>query len=326
MALWTTLKEKLKGVTERWGESIASLFSGKALDEAFWDELEERLLAGDVGIDTTTSLLEEMRRGAMERRIGDTGELRGAFTELLISRLQKIPGMGQPLPSRGNPSVVLLVGVNGNGKTTTAGKLAALASAEGRRVILAGADTYRAAAGDQIRIWGERAGVRTVIQTMGSDAAAVVYDAIQAARSSGADLVIADTAGRLHTKHNLMEELRKVQRIALREAGEDVTETFLVLDAVTGQNALRQAEVFHASLSLTGIVLTKYDSTAKGGILLGVAERFQLPIRYVGLGEGIEDLQLFDPQAFVRTLFSDKDHDQKPSLPGDPSPSLRGRP
>ncbi len=313
MALWNTLKEKLKGVTERWGNGIASLFSGKALDESFWDDLEEKLLAGDVGFDATTALLSEMRQCATERRIHDTGELREAFTELLVARLQKIPGMGQPLPSQGNPSVVLLVGVNGNGKTTTAGKLAAQASAEGRRVILAGADTYRAAAGDQIRIWGERTGVRTVTQTMGSDAAAVVYDAIQAARSAGADLVVVDTAGRLHTKHNLMEELRKIQRIALREAGENATETFLVLDAVTGQNALRQAEVFHNSLSLTGIVLTKYDSTAKGGILLGVAEQFQLPIRYVGLGEGIADLQVFAPQTFVQALFSDKEHGQDPS-------------
>ncbi len=318
MALWNTLKEKLKGVTERWGSGIASLFSGKTIDESFWNELEEKLLAGDVGFDATMALLSEMRQCAAERRLRDTGELREAFTDLLTLRLQKIPRMGAPLPSRGTPSVVLLVGVNGNGKTTTAGKLAALASAEGRRVVLAGADTYRAAAGDQIRIWGERAGVRTVTQTMGSDAAAVVYDAIQAARSSGADLVVVDTAGRLHTKHNLMEELRKVQRIALREAGEDVTETFLVLDAVTGQNALRQAEVFHQSLSLTGVVLTKYDSTAKGGILLGVAEQFQLPIRYVGLGESINDLQLFDPQTFVQALFSEKEHDRHVSSSSSP--------
>jgi fused signal recognition particle receptor len=213
------------------------------------------------------------------------------------------PLNGAPLRLAGKPSVVLLAGVNGSGKTTTAGKLASQFIRAGNRVVLAAADTYRAAAIDQLKTWGERCGARTVSHGMGSDPAAVVFDAIRSAKADGAELVIADTAGRLHTRHNLMEELKKVARVVEREAGPGNAEFLLVIDAVMGQNAFQQAKVFGEALPLTGIVLTKYDNTAKGGVILSVVNELGLPVRYVGLGEKVEDLALFHPREFIEALL-----------------------
>lgn len=242
------------------------------------------------------------------RRLRETPGARNVpALELFGKQLEEIfknnPLNGAPLRHDASPGVVLLAGVNGSGKTTTAGKLASQLSKAGKSVVLAAADTYRAAAIEQLAAWGEKARVRLVSHGPGSDPAAVVFDAIRSAKSSGADFVIADTAGRLHTRHNLMEELRKVARVVDRETSGGTSEYLLVLDAVMGQNGFQQARLFGESLPLTGIVLTKYDNTSKGGVILSVVHELGLPVRYVGLGEGIEDLALFRPADFVEALL-----------------------
>lgn len=303
MGLWNGFISKVKNVTNKWSQGVSNLFSDSPLTEEFWEELEENLLLGDVGIEATESLLADLRQISVDRRIAHTIELKSAFAELLISRLEEIPGMGAPLGLSGAPSVVLLVGVNGSGKTTTAGKLASLFQSEGRSVILAAADTYRAAAIEQLKAWGERAGVRVVASSHGSDSAALVFDAIQAAKASRTDVVLVDTAGRLHTKVNLMDELSKVYRVVSRELEGEPSETLLVLDAVMGQNGFAQASVFGKAAPLTGVILTKFDNSSKGGVALSIAQKLRLPIRYVGLGEGIEDLELFRPREFIGALL-----------------------
>jgi len=245
-----------------------------------------------------------LRQEARKSNIKDASALKEKFVDLIVRKLEEIPGMGKPIETKNKPAVVLLVGVNGSGKTTTAAKLASKFTSEGKKVLLAAADTYRAAAIDQLKVWGEKIGVRVVAHDVGGDPAAVIYDAIESAVASDADMVIADTAGRLHTKHNLMEELKKVKRVVERRLPDEPSESLLVLDAVMGQNAFCQAEVFNEALSLTGVILAKYDNTAKGGIILAVAQKMSLPIRYVGLGEGSEDLELFEPRSFVEALLS----------------------
>ena len=303
MAFWNSFVDKLKNTTNKWTQSVSNLFSDSPLTDAFWEELEEMMVLGDVGIDCTESLLSDLRQVSLDRRIAHTMELRDAFADLLIQRLESVPGMGSGLNIDSVPSVIMLVGVNGSGKTTTAGKLASQFKAMGNEVILAAADTYRAAAIEQLKAWGERAGVRVVAQPHGSDSAAVVFDAIQAAKASRSRVVIADTAGRLHTKQNLMEELAKVRRIVARETENGPAEVLLVLDSVIGQNGLAQAEAFNKAVPLTGVVLTKFDNTAKGGIVISIADRLKLPIRYIGLGEGINDLGPFDARGFVQSLL-----------------------
>ncbi|HHZ05140.1 MAG TPA: signal recognition particle-docking protein FtsY [Acetomicrobium hydrogeniformans] len=304
MAFFDALKEKLQNVKKGW-LGLGSLFApGKKIDESFWDGLEEQLLLGDVGVDLTDELVAELRQEAKKSNIKDASALKEKFVDLIVRKLEEIPGMGKPIEMKNKPAVVLLVGVNGSGKTTTAAKLASKFTSEGKKVLLAAADTYRAAAIDQLKVWGEKIGVRVVAHDVGGDPAAVIYDAIESAIASDADLVIADTAGRLHTKHNLMEELKKVKRVVERRLPDEPSESLLVLDAVMGQNAFYQAEVFNEALSLTGVILAKYDNTAKGGIILAVAQRMSLPIRYVGLGEGSEDLELFEPRSFVEALLS----------------------
>jgi len=305
VAFWDRLKESLKGVRDRWSRGISALFLGGVVSEEFWADLEDLLISGDVGVDLTEGLILELKEYARRERLSETSQLRERFLDLLEERLVSVPRMGEPLSMACRPSLTLLVGVNGSGKTTTTGKLAAQYVKQGHRVLLAAADTYRAAAIDQLKSWGERAGCRVIAQAPGSDAAAVVFDAIQAAKSTGTDLILADSAGRLHTKHNLMEELRKLRRIIDRELPPESVEVLLVLDAVMGQNGFRQVEAFHEVLGLTGVILAKYDNTAKGGVLLAVADRLKLPIRYVGLGEGVEDLRLFAPRDFVEGLLSD---------------------
>lgn len=303
MGLWDGLVSKVRNVTNKWSQGVSNLFSDSPLTEEFWEELEEKLLLGDVGIEATESLIADLRQVSVDRRIAHTIELKSAFADLLVSRLEEIPHMGAPLGVSASPSIVLLVGVNGSGKTTTAGKLASLFLREGRSVILAAADTYRAAAIEQLKAWGERAGVRVVASTHGSDSAALVFDAIQAAKASGTNVVLVDTAGRLHTKVNLMDELAKVQRVVGREVEGGPAEALLVLDAVMGQNGFAQAEVFGKAVPLSGVILTKFDNSAKGGIVLSIAQKLRLPIRYVGLGEGIDDLEPFNPREFVEALL-----------------------
>jgi fused signal recognition particle receptor len=265
-----------------------------------WDEVEETLIAGDVGAALAIELVERARK----RRATDGPEaaIRAELAALLIKR----EGVAwEPRSAvEGGPAVVLVIGVNGTGKTTTIGKLAARYAGEGRILILAAADTFRAAAIDQLRIWADRAGVQMVAHAPGADPGAVVYDTIDAAVARGADLVIADTAGRLHTKSNLMDELTKVRRIIDKRLPGAQPETLFVLDATTGQNGLAQAKAFHESVGLTGIVLTKLDSTAKGGIVFAIEDALKVPVRFVGVGEGVEDLLPFDPDAFVEALFA----------------------
>ena len=303
MALFGGFISKVKKAANKWSQGVSNLFSDSPLTDEFWELLEENLLAGDVGIETAENLIEELRETATERRIAHTAELKEAFAGMLIGRLGDIPGMGRPIDAEEAPAVIMLVGVNGSGKTTTAGKLAAMFLQQGKTPILAAADTYRAAAIEQLKAWGERASVRVIASAHGSDSAAVVFDAIQAAKASRIDAVIVDTAGRLHTKSNLMDELAKVGRVASREAPGGIREALLVLDSVMGQNGFVQAEVFNKAVPLTGVVLTKFDNTAKGGIAFSIAGKLKLPIRYVGLGEGASDLELFSTEDFVHALL-----------------------
>ncbi len=273
-------------------------YLGGEIDEASWDDVEETLIAGDVGASLAMELVERARR--RREPGGAEAAIRAELAALLVAR----DAAWSPQASvEGGPAIVLVVGVNGTGKTTTIGKLAARYSAEGRRVLLAAADTFRAAAIDQLRIWAERAGVPVVAHAPHADPGAVVYDAIDAAIARGADLVIADTAGRLHTKSNLMDELAKIRRIIDKRLPGAVPETIFVLDATTGQNGLAQAKAFHQAVGLTGIVLTKLDSTAKGGIVFAIEHDLGVPVRFVGVGEKAGDLLPFDPDAFVAALF-----------------------
>jgi len=305
------LKQGLKGVGERWSGGLSRLFSGSVVDEAFWDNLEEILISGDVGIDLTLRLIDSLKKESAEKRISRPEDLFRLFEDTISSQLLAVPSMGQPLSiAHPRPVIILLVGVNGSGKTTTAGKLASRWTKEGKKVVFAAADTFRAAAIEQLKVWADRSGVRVIAQQQGSDAAAVAFDAFQAAKASGADVLIVDTAGRLHSKHNLMEELGKIHRILEKEKGDSRMEVLLVLDSVMGQNGLAQAETFSKLLPLSGVVLTKYDNTAKGGILLAIADSLKIPVRYVGLGEGEEDLRAFDIREFVSALLGDDSHGQ----------------
>jgi fused signal recognition particle receptor len=273
-------------------------FLGDA-DGPRWDDVEETLITGDVGAALALDLVERARA----RR--DPGGPEAAIRSELAALLVKRDPDWRPRPATtGGPAIVLIVGVNGTGKTTTIGKLAARSVGEGQHVILAAADTFRAAAIDQLRIWADRAEVPIVAHAPGADPGAVVYDAIDAAVARGADLVIADTAGRLHTKSNLMDELTKIRRIIDKRLPGAEPETLFVLDATTGQNGLSQAKAFHDAVGLTGIVLTKLDSTAKGGIVFAIEDALKIPVRYIGVGEGVNDLLVFDPDAFVDALFA----------------------
>ncbi|MBA2756531.1 MAG: signal recognition particle-docking protein FtsY [Chloroflexi bacterium] len=264
-----------------------------------WDDVEETLIAGDVGAALAIELVERARR----RRDSPNAES-AIRTELAALLVKRDPDWAPRPAAAGGPAVILVVGVNGTGKTTTIGKLAARYAGEGRVLILAAADTFRAAAIDQLRIWADRAGVPMIAHAPGADPGAVVYDALDAAVARGADLVIADTAGRLHTKSNLMDELSKIRRVIDKRLPGAAPETLFVLDATTGQNGLAQARAFHEAVGLTGIVLTKLDSTAKGGIVFAIEDALKVPVRFVGVGEGVGDLLPFDPDEFVEALFA----------------------
>lgn len=279
---------------------IAALFS-RGVDEDTMDELEEILISADVGISTTEEILERLREKIKEEKIRD-GE---AATEALKAILVEMIGKEEPVDLSTTPSVILVIGVNGVGKTTSIGKIAHVLKEQGKRVIVAAADTFRAGAIEQLAVWTDRAGVELIRQSEGSDPAAVVFDAISAAKKRGSDVLIVDTAGRLHNKKNLMAELAKINRVIDRELPGCARETLLALDATTGQNAVSQAKEFKNAAEITGLILTKLDGTAKGGVVFSIRETLGIPVKYIGVGEGIDDLQPFDPTDFVNALFED---------------------
>ena len=274
------------------------------VDDDFYEELEETLVLADMGMTTSVRLVENLRKEAMQRRLKRPEEVK----ELLMQQMAELLETGDlSITDPDRMSIVMMIGVNGAGKTTTIGKLSAQLKASGKKVILAAADTFRAAAIDQLRVWSERAGVEMISHQEGADPGAVVYDAAAAAKSRHADVLICDTAGRLHNKKNLMAELNKLFRILEREFPEARREVLLVLDATTGQNALMQAKLFAESAPITGIVLTKLDGTAKGGVVIAIASELGIPVKYIGVGESIEDLQPFHPQEFARALLSEEE-------------------
>lgn len=280
----------------------------KQIDEAFLDELEEMLISTDIGVATTMQILDAVRRGVSRQEINDLDALKKAMkTELLeILHASETKGVASETEVSQNikPYVLMVVGVNGVGKTTTIGKLANRIKDEGNGVLICAADTFRAAASDQLEIWAERAGVPLIQQKQGTDPAAVLFDALKAAKARNSDVLIVDTAGRLHNKANLMAELEKMKRVSAKEVEKAPHETLLVIDAVTGQNGLEQARQFMKVADVTGIVLTKLDGTAKGGIAVAIAKELNLPIRYVGIGERVDDLMVFNPEKYVDGLFS----------------------
>ena len=288
---------------------LDTIFEGrKQIDEAFLDELEEMLISTDIGVQTTLLILDAIRKGVSRQEINDLDALKAAMKRELLDILHHSEERGvadeRSVPEDIKPYVLMVVGVNGVGKTTTIGKLSQRIKNEGNGVLICAADTFRAAASDQLEIWAERAGVPIVQQKQGTDPAAVLFDALQAAKSRNSDVLIVDTAGRLHNKANLMAELEKMKRIAGREVPQAPHETLLVIDAVTGQNGLEQARQFLKVANVTGIVLTKLDGTAKGGIAVAIAKELNLPIRYIGIGEQVDDLMMFDPESYVNGLFN----------------------
>ncbi len=283
------------------GSVNSMLHAFTKIDEELFEELEEILIMGDVGAPTSARICEELRRKVKEQGITDPALIKGLLAETVAEMLRG----GQELRLTTKPSVILVIGVNGVGKTTTIGKLAARFRAEGKRVVLGAADTFRAAAIEQLEIWADRSGADIVKHTQGADPAAVVFDSVAAAKARGADVVICDTAGRLHNKKNLMDELAKINRITDRELPEADKEVLLVLDATTGQNAVNQAREFKNAAGITGIVLTKLDGTARGGVVLAIREDLDVPVKFIGVGEGIDDLQPFDPEDFARGLFEE---------------------
>ncbi|MDO4478545.1 MAG: signal recognition particle-docking protein FtsY [Lachnospiraceae bacterium] len=283
---------------------LDKIFSSYArIDDEFYEDLEEIMISGDMGIRTTDEILENLRETVAEKKIKDPKECRRILVD---SIKEKMMVQAADYEFENKTSVILMIGVNGTGKTTSAGKLASIFKDNGKKVILAAADTFRAAACEQLRTWSERAGVDLISGSEGADPAAVVYDAVAAAKARHADILICDTAGRLHNKKNLMDELGKIYRIIGREFPEAHLETLLVLDGTTGQNALIQAKEFSQAADVTGIVLTKLDGTAKGGIAVAIQSELQVPVKYIGVGETLEDLQKFDPEAFVNALFNNE--------------------
>ena len=300
MGLFSKIKEGLKKTRDSVSSSIEKmLHSFQKIDEDLFEELEEILVLGDVGVPTAERICEECRRQVKERHISDPNEIYGLIRDITAEMMRG----GEELNLSTKPSVVLVIGVNGVGKTTTIGKLAYRLKQEGKQVILAAADTFRAAAIEQLEIWADRSGCDLVKQAEGSDPASVVFDAIAAAKARGADVVICDTAGRLHNKKNLMAELAKINRIIDRELPGAAKEVLLVLDAATGQNAVNQAREFQHAANITGIVLTKLDGTPKGGVVIAIREELKIPVKFIGVGEQLDDLQPFDANEFAKALF-----------------------
>lgn len=299
------LKRSLLKTKQNLGSGFMGLFRGKKIDDDLFDELEEQLLIADVGVDTTRKIITSLTQHASRKQLKDAEALYGKLKEEMSEILAKVD---QPLDVSGKtPYVILMVGVNGVGKTTTIGKLARQFQAEGKSVMLAAGDTFRAAAVEQLQVWGERNRIPVVAQHTGADSASVIFDAVQAAKARGIDVLIADTAGRLQNKSHLMEELKKIVRVMKKLDDQAPHEVMLTLDASTGQNAVSQAKLFNEAVGLTGITLTKLDGTAKGGVIFAIADQFGIPIRYIGVGEGIEDLRPFKADDFIEALFARED-------------------
>lgn len=296
--------EKLKGGMQKTKDALMGridsvLQSFVKIDEDMLDELEETLITADVGVDTTMEILDELRRRIKAERLTEAPEAKAALRDIISGMI----GEGEPLNLSTKPAVILVIGVNGVGKTTSVGKIAASLIREGKSVVIAAADTFRAAAIDQLEVWCKRAGASLIRQNEGGDPAAVVFDAAAAARKRGADVLIVDTAGRLHNKKNLMDELAKIDRVLTRELPDSARDTLLVLDATTGQNAVMQAKEFKNAANITGLVLTKLDGTAKGGIVISIKNELGIPVKYIGVGEGIDDMEPFVCEDFVKALF-----------------------
>ena len=305
MGLFSKIKEGLKKTRESISSQISGmLHSFTKIDEELFEELEELLVMGDVGVTTAGHICETLRRRVKEEGVKDPNAIMGMLQETVAQMLRG----GEDLQISTRPSMILVIGVNGAGKTTTIGKQAARLKGEGKKVILGAADTFRAAAIEQLEVWSQRADVPMIKHAEGSDPAAVVFDTIAAAKARGCDVIICDTAGRLHNKKNLMEELAKINRITERELPGCDKEVLLVLDATTGQNGVNQAREFSAAAGITGIVLTKLDGTAKGGVVLAIREELNLPVKFIGVGEKVDDLQPFDADDFARALFERDDH------------------
>ncbi len=298
---WSRLVSGLSKTRDNIVSGIDSIFSGfSSIDDDFYEEIEEILIMGDIGINATTSILEHLKEQVAEQHIKEPAQCK----QLLIDSIKKqMQVESTEYEFENRKSVILVIGVNGVGKTTSVGKLAGKLKDQGKKVILGAADTFRAAAGEQLTQWANRAGVEIIGGQDGADPASVVYDAVAAAKARNADVLICDTAGRLHNKKNLMEELRKIYRILEREYPEAYLETLVVLDGTTGQNALSQARQFAEVANVTGIILTKLDGTAKGGIAVAIQSELDIPVKYIGVGESIDDLQKFDADAFVNALF-----------------------
>lgn len=311
LGFFSRLKQSLSRTKENIGSGFANLFIGKKIDDELYEDLETQLLIADVGIKTTNSIIENLIENAKRKELKD-GE---ALYELLKAKMRDIlEPVSKPLDldittsqdDTKQPFVILMVGVNGVGKTTTIGKLAKQFQRDGKKVMLAAGDTFRAAAVEQLQVWGERNDIPVIAQQTGSDSASVIFDALASAKAKGADVLIADTAGRLQNKDNLIEELKKVVRVMKKQNPLAPHEIMLTLDASTGQNAVSQTKIFNEAVGITGINLTKLDGTAKGGVIFSLADEFKIPVRYIGIGEGIDDLKPFDSHEFVEALFSNE--------------------
>ena len=310
-SLFARLKESLSRTKENLGSGIVSLFKGKAIDDELYEDLETQLLVADVGMDTTQKIINHLTDSASRKDLKDAEALLDILKQQMSGMLANVNVPLSDALQKHNtdegPFVILMVGVNGVGKTTTIGKLAKQFQQQGKKVMLAAGDTFRAAAVEQLQVWGERNNIPVIAQHTGADSASVLYDALEAAKSRGSDILIADTAGRLQNKDNLMEELKKVVRVMKKLNPNAPHEVMLTLDAGTGQNAISQAKLFNEAVGLTGITLTKLDGTAKGGVIFSVADQFGIPIRYIGVGESIDDLRQFDGEEFIDALFSELD-------------------
>ena len=299
MGFFSKISEGLKKTRDSLGQLFDGVFSGGSVNDELFDDLEEALVLGDTGAATAAAICEELRKRVKKDGVTDPEKVREMLAEVIAEMLRG----GQELNLESKPAIIMVIGVNGAGKTTTIGKLEKRFEDEGKKVVVAAADTFRAAAIEQLEVWAQRSGAEIIKHSEGSDPAAVVFDAIAAGKARHADIIICDTAGRLHNKKGLMDELAKIGRVIEREAAGSSVETLLVLDATTGQNALNQAREFGAACGITGIVLTKLDGTARGGVVIGIKQELGIPIKFIGVGEQADDLQPFDPDAFAKALF-----------------------
>ena len=302
MGLFDKLKKSLAKTKESINEKFNTVLKTfKKIDDDLFDELEEVLITSDLGVNTSMDIIEKLRQAAKEKKLRDSYELKSELNKIMSDILTE--GSGSEIELQGTPAVIMVIGVNGVGKTTSIGKIANMYRNQGKSVLIAAADTFRAAAIEQLEVWSERAGVDIIKQQEGSDPAAVIYDAVNAAKSRNIDILLCDTAGRLHNKKNLMEELKKIYKILNRELPTSSKEVLLVLDATTGQNAVQQAIQFKEAADITGIILTKLDGTAKGGIVLAIKNDYDIPVKFIGVGEKIDDIEPFDPVEFVNAII-----------------------